>query len=114
MKVMYCWRCQADTPMFDELEFEVLVSLYCRAVEKIKSRQGSYCGDARRQFILDQYRPVLEEYRRLTGQEWAGPPSDLIHHSIAKHGPLCHRCGKPLRTPKARHCAACGANRSRA
>jgi hypothetical protein len=33
----------------------------------------------------------------------------IWHHRIAEYGPPCGACGKPLRTPKARLCAACGA-----
>ncbi|HEX8430379.1 MAG TPA: hypothetical protein VF625_03795 [Longimicrobium sp.] len=32
----------------------------------------------------------------------------IPHHVASLYGPPCPACGKPLRTPKARLCAACG------
>lgn len=111
MKVMYCWRCGTDTPMLDEEEFETVASSYACAVRKIKSRVRFYDAAVQQQFIQEQYRPVREVYHRITGREWTADPSHLMYHRISTYGPPCHRCGKPLRTPKAKHCAACGANR---
>jgi len=33
----------------------------------------------------------------------------IWHHMTSLYGPPCQECGKPLRTPKAKWCAACGA-----
>ena len=32
----------------------------------------------------------------------------IWHHVASRYGPPCPECGKPLRTSKARLCAACG------
>ena len=32
----------------------------------------------------------------------------IHHHVISQYGPPCGTCGKPLRTPRAKMCAACG------
>jgi hypothetical protein len=35
-------------------------------------------------------------------------PSAVWHHVTRLYGPPCPHCGKPLRTPRARWCPACG------
>ena len=39
-------------------------------------------------------------------------PGAIWHHRLSLLGPPCAKCGKPLRAPKAKHCAACGALRA--
>jgi hypothetical protein len=52
-------------------------------------------------------RPMLEMYRLLTGFEETNPNA-VFHHVAELYGPPCPQCRKPLRTPAARFCAACG------
>jgi hypothetical protein len=52
--------------------------------------------------------PALRLYQELTGHAEANPGA-IWHHRISIYGPPCHSCGKPLRTPQASFCAACGA-----
>jgi hypothetical protein len=54
-------------------------------------------------------RETLAAYERLTGFPETNPEA-LFHHRVALYGPPCSYCGKPLRTPAARSCAACGAS----
>ena len=51
---------------------------------------------------------ALKEYNEMTGMEESNVLA-LWHHRAADYGPPCAQCGKPLRTPRARSCAACGA-----
>jgi hypothetical protein len=112
MKIMYCWRCRMDVPMLDEEEFSIVEPLYFRAVKSIKEHCRDHNLGGQASLIQEQYRPVLEAFRRITGREHVGRPSDLLHHRIAKYGPPCVECDRPLRTPRATYCAACGAGRS--
>lgn len=86
MKTMFCWRCQMDMLMLDEQEFARVRRLYIR-----KPWPSG----------------ILEEYRQITGMEETNPNA-IMHHRIAQYGPPCTQCGKPLRTPEASFCAACG------
>ena len=55
---------------------------------------------------LDQ--KVLDTYFQLTG--WRETNVCAVwHHRVSLYGPPCQDCGKPLRTPRAKLCAACGA-----
>lgn len=51
---------------------------------------------------------VLRRFLELTGYEETNVNA-VWHHRRILFGPPCHACGKPLRTPGARHCAECGA-----
>ena len=55
-------------------------------------------------------RQLLTAYERITGFKETDPNA-LFHHRLSMFGPPCHVCGKPLRTPVANYCAACGAKR---
>jgi hypothetical protein len=112
MKTLYCWRCRTEVPMLDEEEFAIVHQLYARAVRSIKETIRKFDPATQEDFVRQQYLPVLETYRQITGQEHTTAPADLLHHRISKYGPPCLHCGKPLRTPRATHCVACGTDRS--
>ncbi len=84
-RTIYCWRCQMDIPMLNEVEW--------RAIAPFMS--------------LASQPEALKSYQELTGREETNFNS-LWHHRISLYGPSCTYCGKPLRTPKAKWCAACG------
>jgi len=50
--------------------------------------------------------PVLREYERITGIRESNPNA-IFHHVLSMYGPPCAKCGKPLRTPKAKVCGFC-------
>jgi hypothetical protein len=52
-------------------------------------------------------RRALNRYFDITGFRETNINA-IWHHRSSIYGPPCRSCGKPLRTPKARFCAACG------
>lgn len=97
MKVMWCWRCQMELPMLDEIEFKEAHHLY----------GNSFDGATLKHSTQHTFRPLLDWYARLTGFVESNPNA-IMHHRISLYGGPCIECGRPLRSPKARFCAACG------
>lgn len=99
--------------MLDEAEFArvaELMSQAARATKAFRKEQGRAFRDSR---LGERFRPALELYERMTGVRETNPNA-IWHHRLAAYGPSCTLCERPLRTPQARHCAACGAPRSEA
>jgi hypothetical protein len=107
MKVLWCWRCKADVTMLDEEEFGRVARLYG---EPFKKRRESGASDKPPASLKVAFAPVCVEYERLTGFPETNANA-VMHHRLSLYGPPCATCGKPLRTPQARHCAACGTPR---
>lgn len=87
VRVLYCWRCQMEIPMLEKHE----------AAYVLENGEDGYDGDR-----------ILRRYLELTGFEETNPNA-VWHHVASHYGAPCSSCGKPLRTPRARMCAACGA-----
>jgi hypothetical protein len=93
-------------PMLDDEEYAVARELFrdgMRATKEFRAKWGISLEHAS---LEDRYRPLLEFYERVTGFKETNPNA-VWHHCIAQYGPPCGRCGKPLRTPKAKLCGAC-------
>ena len=78
-----------------------------RVVEEEARRRGRILIPMQLDGVARHRQPLLEMYRLLTGFVETNP-SAVLHHEVAQYGPPCPRCHKPLRTPLARFCAACG------
>ena len=93
--------------MFDEEEHARMARLHLDPILRFKVSPAS-----RGQPLSEQLAPALvdEEVERLTGFPRMDAAT-LAHHRLSLYGPPCTKCGKPLRTPEARHCAACGTPR---
>lgn len=93
--------------MLDEdewAELEPLLRSYVENIKQFRLKNGSAMEAAVRQGFD---RPALEYYHRVTGSHESNIMT-LWHHRAADYGPPCSECGKPLRTPVAKLCAACG------
>lgn len=76
-------------------------------VEEEAQRRGQPLIPMQLTGVKKRFQPLLEMYRLLTGFEETNPNA-VFHHEVAQYGPPCPQCRKPLRTPQARFCAACG------
>lgn len=92
---LHCWRCRMVVPMLDEEEWAQIYPHLSRVPEP------EACDAA------------LASYEEITGFRETNINA-VWHHRETLYGPACDQCGKPLRTPRARFCAACGAARSQA
>ncbi len=89
-------------PMLDEREFG-LVRAAAQESGTVRLEGAST--------VASLQEPVLKVYREITGYTESNPNA-VWHHRLSLFGPPCETCGKPLRSPRARICAACGASRA--
>lgn len=93
--------------MLDEEEFAVISEIYAECMQLGKRYRQTRNATLDESPIDSLFRPVREAYYRITG--WADVHQNaILHHKISIYGPPCAYCKKPLRTPEARFCAACG------
>ena len=78
-----------------------------RFVEEEAKRRGRLLLPIETESVYQTLQPMLEMYRLLTGFAETNPNA-IMHHEVEQYGPACPQCTKPLRTPEARFCAACG------
>lgn len=111
-QTIYCWRCQKELPMLTDDEWKEVAPLLVTAINQIKAYRALHqCSllEASAERFGDE---ALAAYERITGFKETNPNA-LFHHRLSIYGPPCHACGKPLRTPQARHCAMCSAEHIR-
>jgi len=109
VKTLYCWRCDTDIPMLEDSEWkEVAPHLEdgLRAMKDLRRNSSMSIHQAKDEIYG---RGALQRYFELTGYRETNINA-LWHHRVSQYGPPCSVCGKPLRTPKAKMCAACGAS----
>ena len=93
--------------MLDEEEFAVVSRLASESMQGIKNFRTQHRVSLSESPIDEIFRPVREAYLDITGMDEPNHNA-IMHHRISLYGPDCERCGKPLRTPRASFCAACG------
>lgn len=99
MKMLWCWRCRKEMPMLDDEGYGRVFALVQAGAE--------------RRIRESLFGPVLDEYERITGYRETNPNA-IFHHKLSKFGPPCSKCGKPLRTQRAKLCGSChGSSRDR-
>jgi hypothetical protein len=89
---LHCWRCRMVVPMLNEEEW---------------AKMGPLLSEAHKP---EAHNAALALYEELTGSRETNINA-VSHHRVSLYGPACDQCGKPLRTPRARFCAACGESR---
>jgi hypothetical protein len=97
--------------MLTEAEWAVVSPELANGVEQIKAyREKHHCSlaEARTNGFGQK---ALELYEKITGFKETNPNA-LFHHRLSIYGPSCGTCHKPLRTPQATSCAACGSSRN--
>ncbi|HZS04674.1 MAG TPA: hypothetical protein VFD58_07555 [Blastocatellia bacterium] len=93
--------------MLDEEEYDVIDELYSQAFRAAKDFSKNRPPETS---IKGRFRSVCEAYKQMTGFDETNHNA-IMHHRISIYGPPCAKCGKPLRTPRAAFCAACGTPR---
>jgi hypothetical protein len=99
-----------DIPMLDESEFAQWYETYRSAFATRGGPKPAFAlrfGRVDTPAMLARFAGPLEMYERLTGMNETNVNA-ILHHRVSLYGPPCPACQKPLRTPKARMCAACG------
>ena len=74
--------------MLDDHEFQRVSSLLNKGTE----------GNVRERM----FGPLLHEYELIAGFRETNPNA-IYHHVLSMYGPPCAKCGKPLRTPRAKN-----------
>ena len=115
MHLLYCWRCGTDVPVMNEQESAQLEEAHRTAITGIMDYRARRNVPLAEVPLEEFHRPVQLTYQRLSRAAGFDAPivpfEHLLDHSATRFGPPCEKCGKPLRTPKAKLCAECGAPR---
>lgn len=104
---IYCWRCDRMLPMLDEAEWERMMPLLVASIENIQRYRQKHGVGLEQVPISEMYWAASALFQAMTGVADIDPQA-LWHHRRAELGPECNHCGYPLRTPRAKLCAACG------
>src|SRR5271169_4007914 len=108
MKTLWCWRCGQEMPMLDEGEYAEALRMYSECMRGAKELRQKWSVPIEGASIHERFRPVREWYERVTGLPDCHENA-IMHHRLSNLGSPCPVCGKPLRSPRAKLCASCGA-----
>jgi hypothetical protein len=99
-----------EIPMLEEHEWDQVLPELRRGIERIKHYRQTHAASLQEAKQQVYGEGALERYYQITGFR-ATNVNALWHHRLSLFGPPCRACGKPLRTTRAKLCAACGASR---
>ena len=108
---LYCWRCDTEIPMLDEQEWSVVEPALSQSIQEIQQIRRDRGIDLSEALKHHYGTSALRLYEELTGFHETNPAA-IWHHRLSLYGPPCQACGKPLRTPQAKLCVACGRART--
>ena len=106
-KTTYCWRCKIDVRMLDEQEWEQVLPHLQAGIEEIKKFRETHGVSLHEAKMWVYGEGALQRYYEMTGFRETNVNA-IWHHRLSQFGPPCSSCGKLLRTPRAKFCAACG------
>lgn len=93
--------------MLDEQEFQAVYELTGNALTKAKELRQKQNLSLEGLSVDEVFRPMREKYKEIAGYDETNHNA-IFHHRISIYGEPCKQCSKPLRTPRASFCAACG------
>jgi DNA-directed RNA polymerase subunit RPC12/RpoP len=107
MKLLWCWRCGKEMPMLDEQEYTQASRLFGECATATKEFRQHRHVPLDSAISERDFRPIRDWHKQLTGADCHRDA--IMHHRLASLGDPCRICGKPLRSPRAKMRAACGA-----
>jgi hypothetical protein len=93
--------------MLDEREWEQVLPHLAHGIHDIRAYHQAHGGGLMEAKMQVYGNGALQRYYEITGYRETSINA-LWHHRLSLYGPPCLSCGKPLRTPRAKFCAACG------
>jgi hypothetical protein len=97
--------------MLDEEEWARVEPLLRESIQDVQRYRAQHGVTLPEALAVAHGASALAYYEELTGVRETNVNA-LWHHRRSEFGPPCTACGKPLRTPRAKVCAACWAPRA--
>ena len=93
--------------MLAEEDYAEALRLYVECARDVKQFRGRWQVPLEGASIRERFLPLRKWYEELTGVADCHENA-IMHHRLSNFGRPCRMCGKPLRSPRAKFCAACG------
>jgi len=92
--------------MLDDEEHVEIASLFRIGFQSVKDHRSTTGAPLKNVSLPERFSAMLVRYEEMTGYRETNPNA-VMHHRLSLYGPPCARCGKPLRTPRAKLCGSC-------